>query len=131
MENCCRFCIALIVAALLAGCAAKPPKFQVLIKQEGISSTDAERLLISPLEAEFANLDELKTMRSEARPGSAAITLEFTETTEPIKAEALVHQGVIRANLKLPAAAQDPIIYNITTNSKALQAKLGEGRGPN
>lgn len=130
MENPCRFWIVLIVGALLAGCAAKSPKFHILVTQDGISSTDAERLLISPLEAEFANLDELKTMRSEAFFGSAAITLEFAETTEPIKAEALVHEGVIRAKPQLPAAAQGPTIYNITANSKALQAELGAGRSP-
>ena len=44
---------------------------------DGISPTDAERLLIEPMEQEFAGITGLDSMTSFAAEGSASVQLEF------------------------------------------------------
>ena len=44
---------------------------------DGISPTDAERLLLEPMEAEFGAIEGLEQMSSEAAEGFASVQLEF------------------------------------------------------
>lgn len=54
------------------------PLVYVSTSLDGISPTDAERLLIEPMEAEFAAIEGLDQMSSEASEGFASVQLEFT-----------------------------------------------------
>ena len=45
---------------------------------DGISPTDAERLLLEPMESEFGGIEGLERMSSEAAEGFASVQLEFT-----------------------------------------------------
>jgi multidrug efflux pump len=53
------------------------PIIYVSIHHEGISSEDAERLLIRPMENELRSIEGLKELRAHAVEGNASLVLEF------------------------------------------------------
>lgn len=82
---------------------------------DGISPTDAERLLIEPLESEFASITGLDRMESHASEGFASIQLEFLPGGDIDDALDKVREAVDRAEGELPDDANDVTITEINT----------------
>ena len=86
------------------------PVYFVTVNQRGISPSDAERLLVRPLETSLRGLDGLKELTAIAGQGYAAVILEFNIETEKDKVLADIRDKVDRAQSDLPDDADEPII---------------------
>jgi len=90
------------------------PYFYVSVTQNGLSPSDANRLLVRPLETELRNISGLKSMRSTAYSGGASIVLEFDINFEKSQALQDTKDQVDRAKGSLPDDASDPSVNEIT-----------------
>ncbi|WP_300074656.1 efflux RND transporter permease subunit [uncultured Ruegeria sp.] len=91
------------------------PLFYVSTGLEGISPTDAERLLLEPMEAEFSSITGLDRMKSDASEGFASIQLEFVPGGDNDDALDKVREAADRAQGGLPEDARDITITEINT----------------
>ena len=82
---------------------------------EGISPTDAERLLLEPMEAEFGAIVGLEKISSEASEGFASVQLEFTAGGDIDEALDKVRKAASRVQGALPDDARDLTITEINT----------------
>ncbi|MFQ6549766.1 efflux RND transporter permease subunit [Aestuariibius sp. 2305UL40-4] len=82
---------------------------------DGISPTDAERLLLEPMEAEFGSIEDLDEMSSDAAEGFASIQLEFTAGGDIDDALDKVREAADRVESELPDDAYDIQITEINT----------------
>ncbi|WP_281858766.1 efflux RND transporter permease subunit, partial [Litoreibacter halocynthiae] len=73
------------------------PLFYVSTGLDGISPSDAERLLLEPLETEFASISGLESLKSEASEGFASIQLEFSPGFDSENALDKVREAADRA----------------------------------
>ena len=78
------------------------PLVYVTTGLDGISPTDAERLLLEPMEAEFGAIEGLEEMSSEAAEGFASVQLEFTAGGDTDEALDKVRDAVDRIERELP-----------------------------
>nr|MCW1951813.1 efflux RND transporter permease subunit [Octadecabacter sp.] len=91
------------------------PFFYVSTGLDGISPTDAERLLLEPMETEFATIAGLQSMNSDATEGFASIQLEFSAGGDTAEALDKVREAADRAQGDLPDDARDITITEINT----------------
>ncbi|PWJ16489.1 efflux RND transporter permease subunit [Jannaschia seohaensis] len=82
---------------------------------EGISPTDAERLLLEPMETEFGAIEGLTKMSSEASEGFASIQLEFQAGGDIDEALDRVRDAADRVQPELPDDANELRITEINT----------------
>ncbi|TNF17242.1 MAG: efflux RND transporter permease subunit [Rhodobacteraceae bacterium] len=82
---------------------------------DGISPTDAERLLLEPMEAEFGGIEGLRKMSSEAAEGFASVQLEFTAGGDIDEALDKVRDAADKVSGDLPEDAYDLTITEINT----------------
>ncbi len=121
-----RTIITIMLIMLLAGIAAyvslpkenQPaidvPFFYVSVTQTGLSPSDADRLLVRPLETELKNVSGLKSMRSTAFNGGASVVLEFDINFDKDKAFQDTKDQVDRAISSLPEDASEPTVNEIS-----------------
>lgn len=79
----------------------------VRVVWSGASAEDVEQGITNPLEQRLRSVQGLKKMTSTSAQGVSSITLEFTETTNPIQALDDVRQQVDEFT-NLPAEAEEP-----------------------
>lgn len=91
------------------------PLFYVSTGLDGISPSDAERLLLEPMETEFASIAGLDRMKSDASEGFASIQLEFLPGGDNDEALDKVREAVDRVESDLPEDANDITITEINT----------------
>ena len=91
------------------------PFFYISTGLDGISPTDAERLLLEPLETEFATIAGLESLKSDASEGFASIQLEFSPGSDNQEALDKVREAADRAEGDLPDDAYDIKITEINT----------------
>ena len=91
------------------------PLFYVSTGLDGISPSDAERLLLEPLETEFSSISGLESLKSDASEGRANIQLEFSPGFDSQEALDKVREAANRAEGDLPADAYDVTITEINT----------------
>lgn len=89
------------------------PIVYVSVTHDGISPSDADKLLYKPLEKELQSVDGLKEMTSTASLGYLAIVLEFYTDTNIDKALQDVRQKVSDAKKSLPNDSQEPKVKEI------------------
>ncbi len=89
------------------------PYVYVSMGHEGIAPSDAERLLIRPMEQELRTISGLKEMRASAFDGGASITLEFYVGIDPDKAVQDTRDKVDTAKAELPAETDEPSVTEI------------------
>ena len=82
---------------------------------EGISPSDAERLLLEPMEAEFGAIEGLQKMSSESAEGFASVQLEFTAGGDIDEALDAVREAADRVEGELPEDAYDLTITEVNT----------------
>ena len=97
------------------------PIYVVTVTQQGISPTDAERLLVRPLESELRGLDGLKELTMTAYQGAAVALLEFQIETDKDEVLADLRDKVDQAKANFPADANEPTVQETNT---ALQPTL-------
>lgn len=91
------------------------PLVYVSTSLDGISPVDSERLLVEPLETEFAAIAGLDNMEGHASEGFASIQLEFQPGFDAEEALDRVREAVDRAESALPADAADVTITEVNT----------------
>ncbi|NND21147.1 MAG: efflux RND transporter permease subunit, partial [Silicimonas sp.] len=91
------------------------PLVYVTTGLDGISPTDAERLLLEPMETEFGGIEGLEKMSSEAAEGFASVQLEFTAGGDIDEALDKVREAADRVEGDLPDDARDLTITEINT----------------
>lgn len=91
------------------------PLVYVSTTLDGISPSDAERLLIKPMEAEFGAIEGLDQMFSEATEGFASVRLEFAAGGDIDEALDKVREAADRAENDLPDNASDLKVTEINT----------------
>ena len=82
---------------------------------DGISPSDAERLLLEPMEAEFGAIEGLQKMSSEAAEGFASVQLEFAAGGDTDEALDKVREAADRVEGALPDTARDLRVTEINT----------------
>nr|WP_255561611.1 efflux RND transporter permease subunit [Pseudohoeflea sp. DP4N28-3] len=82
---------------------------------EGISPTDAERLLVEPMESEFAAITGLERIESHASEGFASVQLEFAPGGDIDEALDKVREAADRVKNDLPEDASELTITEINT----------------
>ncbi len=91
------------------------PLVYVSTSLDGISPVDSERLLVEPLESEFATIAGLDKMEGHASEGFASIRLEFQPGFDADEALDRVREAVDRAASELPTDAADVTITEVNT----------------
>ncbi|MEH0666931.1 efflux RND transporter permease subunit [Vibrio scophthalmi] len=94
------------------------PIIYVSVGHQGISPTDAERLLVRPIEQELRAIEGGKEMTSTASEGHASVMLEFSVGVDLNKAMADVREAVDLAKPKLPADSDEPTVNEVTLASE-------------
>jgi multidrug efflux pump len=89
------------------------PIIYVSIHHEGISSEDAERLLIRPMENELRSIEGLKELRAHAVEGNASLVLEFEAGFDSDTALDDVRERVDIAKPELPPDSDEPSVNEI------------------
>jgi multidrug efflux pump len=91
------------------------PLVHVFTTLEGIAPQDAERLLVEPMETEFASLTGLRKMEGTAREGHGAVMLEFEPGFDADQALDSVREAADRAANELPEDAAEPVVTETNT----------------
>ncbi|MEZ8055817.1 efflux RND transporter permease subunit [Vibrio atlanticus] len=94
------------------------PIIYVSVGHQGISPTDAERLLVRPIEQELRSIEGVKEMTATAAEGHASVVLEFNVGVDLTKAMADVRDAVDLANPKLPEDSDEPTVNEVTLASE-------------
>ncbi|GAA5647063.1 efflux RND transporter permease subunit [Vibrio proteolyticus] len=94
------------------------PIIYVSVTHQGISPTDAERLLVRPIEQELRSIEGVKEMTATAAEGHASVMLEFNVGVDLTKAMADVREAVDLAKPKLPADSDEPTVNEVTLASE-------------
>ncbi|KAA8667463.1 efflux RND transporter permease subunit [Vibrio gigantis] len=94
------------------------PIIYVSVGHQGISPTDAERLLVRPIEQELRSIEGIKEMTATAAEGHASVVLEFNVGVDLIKAMADVRDAVDLAKPKLPEDSDEPTVNEVTLASE-------------
>ncbi|MGR5322358.1 efflux RND transporter permease subunit [Vibrio sp. DNB22_17_1] len=94
------------------------PIIYVSVGHQGISPTDAERLLVRPIEQELRSIEGVKEMTSVASEGHASVTLEFSVGGNLAEAMADVRDAVDLAKPRLPADSDEPTVNEVTFASE-------------
>ncbi|MEM7058733.1 MAG: efflux RND transporter permease subunit [Pseudomonadota bacterium] len=89
------------------------PIFYISTPAPGISASDAERLLVKPLEAELRGLDDLKQMTAYGTEGHAGIVLEFNFGWDKQAVLADVRDRVDQARVEFPDSAEESVVHEI------------------
>jgi len=107
------------------------PLVYVTTGLEGISPGDAERLLIEPMETEFAAITGLEKMESHASEGFASVQLEFTPGGDINEALDKVREAADRVSGDLPEDASELTITEINTALFPIITAIISGPCPN
>ncbi|WP_299130165.1 efflux RND transporter permease subunit [uncultured Vibrio sp.] len=94
------------------------PIIYVSVGHQGISPTDAERLLVRPIEQELRSIEGVKEMTATAAEGHASVVLEFNVGVDLTKAMADVRDAVDLAKPKLPENSDEPTVNEVTLASE-------------
>ncbi len=90
------------------------PFLYVVTTQTGLSPSDANRLLVKPLETELQGLEGLESMRSTAFKGGASVVLEFDINAKMSEALQDAKDAVDKAKSSLPEDATDPTVNEVS-----------------
>ena len=82
----------------------------------GVAPRDIETLVTQPLEDELNTIADVKVISSTSREGASSINVEFVAGMDMTEALQRVREKVDLARPELPAAANDPQIFEINTS---------------
>ena len=88
---------------------------QVLTTAPGLGAEEVERLVTQPLERALAGAPGLTQLRSLSRPGVSAVSVVFTDDTDPWRARQITGELVAAARAEIPPDAGVPTLGPPTT----------------
>ncbi|WP_246125148.1 efflux RND transporter permease subunit [Exilibacterium tricleocarpae] len=88
----------------------------VLMRLDGISPEDAERLLVRPMEEELQRVEGVKEMTAAAYEGGGHVVLEFDAGFDADQALEDVREAVDKVEPDLPPAVDKPTVHEINTS---------------
>ena len=89
------------------------PLIYILLKHDGISPEDSERLLLQPMETTLRSIEGVKEMRSSAYESGASIVLQFDAGFDSKKALNDVREKVDLAKKSLPQETKTPAVKEV------------------
>ena len=92
------------------------PIVYVSMSHDGISPTDAERLLVRPMEKRLQTITGVKQMSATAAEGHASVLLEFDAGFDGERALADVREQVDAGTSELPAATDEPSVDEVNVS---------------
>ncbi|MGF1659343.1 MAG: efflux RND transporter permease subunit [Rubrimonas sp.] len=93
------------------------PVLYVSVGLPGVSATDAERLLVKPMEAKVQGIEGLKKMTGIASEGHASLLLEFDFDWDKTKTLADVRALIDEAKAEMPDDALEPTIKEVNLSA--------------
>lgn len=106
------------------------PIIYTLVRFEGISPEDSERLLLRPLEKELRAIEGIKEMRSTGYQGGGNVVLEFEAGFNAKKALQDVRDRVARAKPELPAGTDEPTVNEVNLSLFPVLVVILSGETP-
>lgn len=102
-----------------------PPYIEVQTEALGLSATEVEQLITSPLEADLLNgVAWLKTIRSQSIPGLSSVVLIFEPGTNIIHARQMVQERLTQAHA-LPNVSKPPVMLQpLSSTNRVMQVGL-------
>lgn len=99
-----------------------PPLVEIQTEAPGLSTTEVENLVTSPIEYSLNGLTSLKTLRSKSVLGLSSVVLIFEARTNLMTARQLVQERLALAASRLPAIAKPPVILSpLSSTSRVLK----------
>ncbi|MBK9316110.1 MAG: efflux RND transporter permease subunit, partial [Acidobacteria bacterium] len=99
-----------------------PPLVEIQTEAPGLSTTEVEHLVTSPIEYSLNGLTSLKTLRSKSVLGLSSVVLIFEAGTNLMTARQLVQERLALAASRLPAIAKPPVILSpLSSTSRVLK----------
>ncbi len=96
------------------------PVIIVTIPHEGISPTDAERLLAKPMEIELRSIEGIDEISTYSAEGAATAVVQFQFPFDSDKALIDVREAVDKAKSKIPVTSEEPIIQEISAGGSSV-----------
>lgn len=94
----------------------KIPIIHTMVNHRGIAPSDAEQLIVKPIEEELRKIEGVKRMTSEAFSGGGSVTLQFHAGQDLDRALADVRQRVNMAKANLPDDSNEPEIKEMNVS---------------
>lgn len=101
-----------------------PPLVEIQTEAPGLSTTEVESLVSTPIENTLNGLTRLKTLRSKSVLGLSSVVLIFEPGTELMQARQLVQERLSLAASRLPTVAHAPVILSPLSSTSRLM-KIG------
>lgn len=101
-----------------------PPLVEIQTEAPGLSTTEVENLVTSPIENSLNGLTSLKTVRSKSVLGLSSVVLIFDQGTDLMVARQLVQERLALAASRLPTVAKPPVILSPLSSTSRL-LKIG------
>ncbi|HEX4948181.1 MAG TPA: efflux RND transporter permease subunit [Blastocatellia bacterium] len=99
-----------------------PPLVEIQTEAPGLSTTEVESLVSTPIENSLNGLTSLKTLRSKSVLGLSSVVLIFNAGTDLMTARQLVQERLALAASRLPAVAKPPVILSpLSSTSRVLK----------
>lgn len=106
------------------------PLIFVSVILDGVSPSDAERLLIRPIEEEVQALAGIKEVKATGFQGGASVTLEFEVDTDLQDALADTRAAIDRAKPDLPTDAEEPSVIEFDSSGFPIMSVTVSGQLP-
>jgi CzcA family heavy metal efflux pump len=102
-----------------------PPLVEIQTEAPGLSTSEVESLISTPLENALNGLMSLKTIRSKSVLGLSSVVLYFDEGTDLMKARQLVQERLTTVAGRLPAVARPPVMLSpLSSTSRVMKIGL-------
>lgn len=124
-----RMILAMVALSIAAGYAAYTvlpregspnidiPVLYVSVPLPGVSASDAERLMVRPLESKLRSVEGLKEMTSFATDNHAAVLMEFDFEWDKPGTIADVRDKVDQAKAEMPAEIEEPQVIEVNLSA--------------
>ena len=90
------------------------PVVMTMVRYDGISPEDGNRLLVRPIEKELKTIDGIEEIQATASEGYVVVTTEFEVSDNIKQAVADVREAVNRAKADFPDGAEEPIVDELS-----------------
>lgn len=102
-----------------------PPLVEIQTEAPGLSTTEVESLVSTPIENSLNGLTDLKTLRSKSVLGLSSVVLIFNVGTNLMTARQLVQERLALAASRLPTVVKPPVILSpLSSTSRVLKIGL-------
>ncbi|MGH9675056.1 MAG: efflux RND transporter permease subunit, partial [Bryobacteraceae bacterium] len=102
-----------------------PPLVEIQTEAPGLSTTEVENLISTPIENAVNGVMGLKTLRSKSVLGLSSVVLIFDTGTDLMRSRQLVQERLAIVTPQLPAVSRSPVILSpLSSTSRVLKIGL-------